>query len=636
MKLNCSILKLCVLLVLFAQGVFAQTDSLPSQIDSLKDDSIKAALLKEYSLKLANIELQRKQDSLLRAKLIDSLSSLKTTDNLQKEELQKQLQELRQEEIKRIALKKAQIDSLKHTVVGHPVKGFFNDTLFTIYSKYGSLTAKERAETATKKIADLADDRSFRPDSLKINDVENITEILAGTNTIMIVCEEDAIFADTIRAGLAKKYAEVIAREVMYYKAETSLSELLKEIGLAILVILITWAIIFYTIRLFNWLKQKIREQEGHLFTGYKIRDYTLFDAKSQVKALLNVTWVLKWLTIIIIFSFSLPALFRIFPWTEDLAPKLFRYILFPINKIVGGFVSYFPNLITITVILIVFFYVLKGFRFLRDEIAHEHLRIPGFYPDWANPTYQIIRILILAFLIVVIFPYLPGSDSPVFRGVSVFLGFLFTFGSAGSLSHIIAGIILTYMRLFKIGDRVKIGEIAGDVVEKSLLVTRIRTIKNEIISIPNSTVMNSHTINYSSDAPVKGLIIHSTVTIGYDVPWRDMHKVLIEAASRTELIIQDPKPFVLQTSLDDYYVSYQINAYIRQANKQATIYSELHQNIQDVCNENGIEILSPHYRAARDGNMTTIPKDYLPKDYIIPGFNLFVSKDKKDPDPTP
>jgi small-conductance mechanosensitive channel len=183
-------------------------------------------------------------------------------------------------------------------------------------------------------------------------------------------------------------------------------------------------------------------------------------------------------------------------------------------------------------------------------------------------------------------------------------------------------------MRLFKIGDRVKIGEVFGDVIEKSTLVTRVRTIKNEIISIPNSTVMNSHTINYSSDAPEKGLIVHSTVTIGYDVPWKQMHETLIEAAKRTELIMPEPSPFVLQTSLDDFYVSYQINAYTKEPNKQAIIYSDLHQNIQDVCNENGIEILSPHYRAARDGNMSTIPSGYLPKDYIPPSFNI---KSKKD-----
>jgi small-conductance mechanosensitive channel len=232
--------------------------------------------------------------------------------------------------------------------------------------------------------------------------------------------------------------------------------------------------------------------------------------------------------------------------------------------------------------------------------------------------------------MFVLIFPYLPGSESPIFKGVSVFLGFLFTFGSAGSLSNIIAGIVLTYMRLFKNGDRVKIGEVFGDVIEKSMLVTRVKTIKNEIISIPNSTVMSSHTINYSNESETgQGLILHTTITIGYDVPWKLMHETLLKAASRTNLLLKEPNPFVLQTSLDDFYVSYQINAYTKNPNKQAGIYSDLHQNIQDCCNEVGIEILSPHYRAARDGNMVTIPANYLDKNYKAPSFNVNIHKEE-------
>ena len=203
-------------------------------------------------------------------------------------------------------------------------------------------------------------------------------------------------------------------------------------------------------------------------------------------------------------------------------------------------------------------------------KLKEAALKIPGFYVDWANPTFQIIRVLMLAFALIIIFPYLPGSDSQIFKGVSVFLGVLFTFGSAGALSNVVSGLVLTYMRAYKIGDRVKIGEVTGDVVEKSLLVTRIKTIKNEIVSIPNSTVMSSHTTNFSAEAAEHGLIIHTTVTIGYDNPWRQIHDLLIKAALATELIEKDPAPFVFQTSLDDFYVSYQINAYTHDANYTA------------------------------------------------------------------
>jgi small-conductance mechanosensitive channel len=216
-----------------------------------------------------------------------------------------------------------------------------------------------------------------------------------------------------------------------------------------------------------------------------------------------------------------------------------------------------------------------------------------------------------------------------LFRGVSVFIGILFSLGSSTAIANMVAGLVITYMRPFKIGDRIKIGDVTGDVVEKTLLVTRIRTIKNEIITIPNASVLSGNTTNYTSEANEKGLIIHTTVTIGYDVPWKDMYQSLIEAALRTDMLLKEPNPFVLQTSLEDFYVTYQINAYTKEASKQALIYSNLHQNIQDVCNEKGIEILSPHYRAARDGNMTTIPPDYLSKDYKAPNFNVKIKTDK-------
>ena len=439
----------------------------------------------------------------------------------------------------------------------------------------------------------------------------------------MSVSEIDALFLETSQLELAANYKEIIGREVALYKKENSLFNLLKSFGLAVLVLIIIGLIIKYVLRLFRWTALKIQRQKNKRLKALTLKNYTLLDTERQVHVLLLLNRIVKWITVLFAIYVALPIIFGFFPQTEAFANTLFGYIINPIKGIFLAFWNYLPNIFAIVVIIIVFRLVLKGLHFLKVEIAEERLSFNGFYPDWANPTYQLARVLVIAFAFVVIFPYLPGSDSPVFQGISVFLGFLFTFGSAGSLSNVIAGLVLTYMRLFKIGDRVKIGEIVGDVIEKSSLVTRVRTPKNEIISIPNSTVMSSHTINYSSDAPEKGLIIHTTVTIGYDVPWKDMHQTLIDAALRTDLVLKDPQPFVLQTSLEDFYVAYQINAYVREANKQAAIYSNLHQNIQDVCNENGIEILSPHYRAARDGNQSTIPSDYLPKDYEAPSFNV-------------
>ena len=354
-----------------------------------------------------------------------------------------------------------------------------------------------------------------------------------------------------------------------------------------------------------------------------RLGTYELFTPRRELDAALLLLNVLRWVVIFLIIYLVLPLLFSIFPGTQDVADLLLGYVLTPLRRMGLLLWRYLPNLITIVVIVTVFRYLLRGVYFLKEEIRQGHLTIEGFYPDWANPTYQIVRVLIFAFLLVVIFPYLPGSESPIFKGVSVFLGFLFTFGSAGSLSNIVAGLVLTYMRAYKLGDRVKIGDVTGDIIEKNLLVTRIRTIKNEEITIPNSSIMSSYTTNFTSAAPTLGLVLHTTVTIGYDVPWPQVHELLIAAALGAEGVLPEPRPFVLQTSLDDYYVSYQLNAYTREASRQAVLYSRIHQNIQDEFNKAGVEIMSPHYRAQRDGNQTTIPTDYLPKDYVAPKFRV-------------
>ena len=612
-----------VLPLFFLFSTVKAQDSIPP-VAQVNQDSIR---LEQYNAKIQLIEKQRVADSVKKAELLAEIQSLKTTDNLKKETLQAQLDAISSQETERLASKKREVEALRATNKGVPVMGFFKDTLFTVYSRLGSFSPKERAKAVSERIQSLAGLRDFSTDSLVVESEYNILNLVYSDQIVTSISEEDALWSKMNAADLSIKYQKTISEAILNYQNETNIITLLKEFGLALLVLIITYLIIKYIFIAFRWTAIKIHAQENKRIKGIKIKDYTLFDASRQVAVLINLNTVLKWLVVLSTVYIALPILFGIFPWTKDMAQTLFGYVLNPLKDIGLGLWNYLPNLITVIVIIIVFRYVLKGLYFLKSEIQQENLKLPGFYSDWAAPTYQIVKVLVFAFMVVVIFPYLPGSDSPVFQGVSVFLGFLFTFGSAGSLSNIIAGLVLTYMRLFKMGDRVKIGSISGDVIEKNMLVTRVRTTKNEIISIPNATVMNSHTINYSSDAPEKGLIMHSTITIGYDVPWRKMEAVLIKAALKTPLLLDDPAPFVLQTSLDDFYVSYQINAYTREPNKQATIYSNLHANIQDFCNEAGIEIMSPHYRAARDGNQSTIPADQLPKDYKTPSF-LFKRKE--------
>ncbi len=570
-------------------------------------DSVNWPLIRQ---KLQELEVQRLQDADTRARLEQQLNILSNSGNeVQLQSLQQQLDAIRQRDSVRIAEKKSKIDALRASVKGHPVMGPMGiDTLFYIYTRLGSTTSRERATMVTERIAQLANDFQFNPDSIRLQMADIGMELMVRDRILLTITETDAIWNNSSIEELAKQYRQQIIQAIRVYKDETSWITLIKEIGLALLVIFLLLLCIYLGKKLFRFTAKRIIALRGDKLKGYRIRNYTILNTARQLRILLVLNQLVKWIFTIALLYCSLLILFGIFPWTQNFANQLFSWVLNPMKSIGNSVLQYIPNLITIIVIVIVFRYVLKGVSFIKKEIETGALVITGFHADWANPTYQIIRVLLMAFMLIVIFPYLPGSDTPVFRGVSVFLGVLFTFGSSGSLNNIVSGLILTYMRSYKIGDHVKIGEVNGDIIEKTILVTRIRTINNEIISIPNANVMNSHTINYSSDAQQRGLIIHSTVTIGYATPWTEVHTALIKAATMTTHILPYPAPYVLQKSLDDFYVSYQINAYTRESNIQHFIYSELHQHIQDCCREAGIEIMSPHYRALRDGDASTIP----------------------------
>jgi small-conductance mechanosensitive channel len=585
--------------------------------------------LLDYSKRLIEIEQQRVADSIKKVELEEQLKALKTTDNIQKEYLLQQIREIEEYENQRIALKKKRVDSLKFTANGHPVIGIKKDTLFLVYSKIGASMPKDRALNITHRIEKLFDDDFLKIDSITFVDAEYTVDIVYGETIIMSISETDALWQNKTIYELAKTYTEIIKNDLIKAKDESRLSRVIIRIGLLLLVLISVVAMLWLVNRVFKNLTAYFEFNKNKWLKNLAYKDYTFLTAEQEYRAILFLNKPFGWFIYAIILYIAIPIIFSIFPFTRNWADDLFNLIWNPFKGVFIAVWDYLPNLFTILVIYFVMKNAVRFVKYIFSEIEAEKLKISSFYSDWAMPTYSIVRFLLYAFMFVLIFPYLPGSDSDIFKGVSVFLGILFSLGSSTAIANMVAGLVITYMRPFKIGDRIKIGDVFGDVEEKTLLVTRIKTPKNEIITIPNSAVLSGNTTNYSSEVVNNGLILHTTVTIGYDVPWKDMYKALIDAALRTEHILQDPKPFVLQTSLEDFYVAYQINAYTKEVKKQAVIYSNLHQNIQDVCNERGIEILSPHYRAARDGNMTTIPADYLDKDYKAPSFNVKVETAK-------
>jgi small-conductance mechanosensitive channel len=611
------------LLALFVSLILC-TFSATSQLTAVtsETDSVNESLLLDYNRKLIEVERQRLSDSIKKSELEQQLNTLKS-NNIEKEKLLSQIREIEEQEAQRLILKKQRIDSLKITATGYPVLGIYKDTLFFIYSKIGASRPKERAQNITRRIEKLFDDDFLKIDSLSYTNSEYSVDLVYGETIIMSITETDALWQNMTKEALAGNYVEIIKNDLKRAKTESRWSKIMLRIGLMLLVLLSAAALIWLITKAFGKLNAYIELKKNIWLKNLAYKDYTFLTADQEYKIILFFLKPLKWFFYAIVLYIALPIIFSIFPFTRSWADNLLNLIWKPFRGVFVAVWDYLPNLFTILVIYLVMRYTIRFVRYTFNEIQTEKLKISGFHSDWAMPTYSIIRFLLYAFMFILIFPYLPGSDSAIFQGVSVFLGVLFSLGSSSAIANMVAGLVITYMRPFKIGDRIKIGDVFGDVLEKTLLVTRIKTPKNEIITIPNSAVLSGNTTNYSIESANSGLILHSTVTIGYDVPWKDVHLALKDAALRTEHVLKQPLPFVLQTCLDDFYVAYEINAYTKEVKLQAAIYSDLHQNIQDVCNERGIEIMSPHYRAARDGNTTTIPSSYLSAGYQAPGFKI-------------
>jgi small-conductance mechanosensitive channel len=597
---------------------FGQNDSIQEQAQ----DSILAEQQVASDSLIAEARRSMVADSLERARLLEQLAEVRASDQAEKDRIKAQIDSLQKAQLRKVTRIQREADSLRAVTKGVPVI-VFGDTLFQVYSKLGPNRPRERANDLVQEIEFLVDEGQFDPAKIRVVDGEDNSDIYHDENPLYTVTTRDAIWLGKERGELARAYAGQLSESYIAYKERTSLPALFKRLGWLVLTILLFFFGIKYLNKGLKRFNLWVVKRADKYMTGVRLKDYEFLSKSRQRQLVLWTLNLCKWILIVLLVYIALPIIFSIFPATEGIARTLISYILDPLSSFWNALVEFVPNLITIAVIIFLTHHLVRFLRFLSEEVRTEKLEIPGFYPDWAKPTFNLVRILVNLFAFIVIFPYLPGSDSPIFRGISVFLGLLISLGSSSAIGNIIAGLVITYMRAFRIGDRVKIGDTTGDVIEKSLLVTRVRTIKNEEVTIPNSFILNGSTINYTAATQERGLILNTAVTIGYDVPWRDVHELLISAAIKTDLIMDEPKPFVFQTGLDDFYVSYQINAYTQRPEKAAAIYSDLHANIQDAFNEAGVEILSPHYRAARDGNMVTIPASYLPPDYSPPSFRV-------------
>lgn len=468
----------------------------------------------------------------------------------------------------------------------------FRDTIFYIYGSMGSFTSEQRANAIAERIRALYDDPRFDDDSIKLIDIDDNIKLVYKNELIVSVDTLQAALGEKTKIALAQSFREKIIASIHKHQEENSLKRIAIQAGWVALILLVMFFLLRGIFFVYRRVKIFIRLQRGKRIKGI----FGLIDADREVHLFIFLLKLLRFVLIIMSLYLSIWALFKVFPNTTDLSDRLLDYVLSPLKSIARSVIDYLPEFFTILVIMVIFMYIRKSFRFVAQQISSGKITIKGFYPDWATPTYNILNVILYIFMFILIFPYLPKSDSTVFQGVSVFAGIMLSLGSTSIIGNLVAGLVITYMRPFKIGDRIKMDDCLGDVVEKTALVTRVRTLKNEIITIPNSNVMNTKTLNYSASAREYGLILYIHVTVGYDVPWEQVQELLLAAASNTDNLMKKQKPFILQTSLDEFNIEYQLNVYTKEAGKMSAIYSDLRKHVQDAFKEAGINLVSPHY----------------------------------------
>jgi small-conductance mechanosensitive channel len=532
--------------------------------------------------------------------------------------------------VSRPALVFAQADTVSRAALpaGVPVV-FGRDTLFFLKAGIGPYTPARRAGMVADRIRRTLRENLASFDSARVVDNGRSADVVVDSTVLFTVTDEDADSVQTTRLALATERARAVTTAVRQRLPSAILRVVLIGAGLTLLASVVLLLFLNGLSRLLLLAIRRIRRWRGTRIHPVRLRRFEVFSAAQIVEFLVQAARVLRVAVVLLLGYAYVSLVFSFFPWTRGFTGVLLGWVLEPLREVGLAFVQFIPNLIFILIIVAVSRLVLKAIRLVFNGIAGGRLELPNFPAEWADPTYKLVRLFVAVVALMVIFPHLPGSQSSAFKGVSVFIGLLLSLGSTAATANLVAGVVLTYMRPFRVGDRVRIADTTGDILEKTLLVTRLRTIHNEDITIPNAVVLASHIANFSSSARELGVILHTGVTIGYNAPWRKVHELLLAAAAGTEGIVREPKAYILQTSLDDFYVSYQLNAYTDQPTAMHLTYARLHENIQDAFHTAGVEIMSPKYTSIRDGNTPAIPESYLPASDGAAPFRVRTSSNK-------
>ena len=493
------------------------------------------------------------------------------------------------------------IDSLRRVATGVPLV-IEGDTLLSIYASQGGQSPEYRVSRLQDKIKKIGKSLKITTDSIYVFESEHTSDVMCGEVDLIRVSDLDGLWSGMSRQELARQQMTVIAKKIEELHDTYGLTAKLRGLAWAVVLIVIQILLFLLTKHFVRHIRRRVIDGFGGRLKPLVIKGYEFLNIHQAKRILLLLTRVLQVALIVIQLFISLPLLFSIFPETEKFTWNMINYVWNPLQDIALSFIHYFPNLVKVVIIIYIVRWLLKGIRYYTDEIARENIKIEGFYADWAEPSYQIIRIFFIAFSVIVIWPLLPGSESGIFKGVSIFVAALFSLGSTTTIGNLISGLIITYMRPFFVGDFVRIGESEGIVVEKNAFITRLRDIKDNIITVPNNSILSMQTVNYTAAVRhSQGSIVHSDFTFTYKVPRQTIEQYLLEAADRSALLLKDPKPFVLVSTLEDFYTRYEINAYTVETHRLFAVYSELHKNILDVFREHDLEPTSSHFVSVKE-----------------------------------
>lgn len=500
----------------------------------------------------------------------------------------------------------------------------------------GPFSPEKRAEAIVRRLENLLQEPSFTPDQVQAGPWETGWAVFAGDTPLLVVTHADAAGASQEPEKLALAYAQAIAQALGEVRAVQSWEARLARWGWALAATAGVLLSLVALARLARRLEEAISVETKAAAKGLTWRGLELLTATQVGRLGSGLVHLVRFLVTILALYLYASITLRLFPATRGLATRLTTAAIETARGLGSGLVSYLPNVVSILIIIIATRLIMRFLRLAFDAVGSGTLVLPGVHPEWADTAGKIARFLVLLFAVVAVFPYIPGSDSAAFKGISVLLGVLVSLGASGAMGNLISGILLSYLRPFQVGDRIRIGETSGDVLEKGMLATKVRTTKNVLVVVPNSSILGQHIYNFSAYAREDGVIVHTTVTIGYDVPWTKVHELLLSAAQRCSLVLPNPSPFVLQTALNDSAVAYELNAFTRHANQLQRVYSELHSAIQDVFNQAGVEIMSPHYLAVRDGNAPTIPEGYREERTQSGAYRVTLVPPSRNPQNTP